>query len=164
MCNWLVINLDSGLWLAIFSSRACVQCSSTQITNSMTVVRPAFGASRTSSYTRALVLASMRILYDAVGLVAGLPVALQTKPNTLYQHFLLCCFYPTPRLYVALCRMTCYNSAVVCSHAIILCSTSLQKQQVQDPMLFRKITCRLYTPRSAQFTVANEPASALTCS
>ena len=90
MCNWHVINLGSGLQLAISSSRACVQRSHTQIIFSMTVVRPAFGASKTSSYTRALVLASMRILYDAVGLVAGRPAALQTQPNTLYQHFLFC--------------------------------------------------------------------------
>jgi len=87
--NWHVINLGSGLRLAISSSRACVQRSNTQSILSMTVVRPAFGASRTSSYTRALVLASMRILYDAVGLVAGRPVALQTQPNILYQQFLV---------------------------------------------------------------------------
>jgi len=90
LCDWHVINLGSGLRLAISSSRACVQHSNTQMIFSMTVVTPAFGASRTSSYTRAFVLASMRILYDAVGLVAGRPAALQTQPNTLYQHFLFC--------------------------------------------------------------------------
>ena len=104
MCSWHVITFfGSGLQLAISSSRACVRRSSTQSILSMTVVRPAFGASRTSSYTRAFVLASMRILYDAVGLVAGRPAALQTKPNTLYQHFLICCCFPLntldPRLW-----------------------------------------------------------------
>lgn len=71
------------------SSRTCVRRSNTQITFSMTVVRPAFGASRTSSYTRALVLASMRILYDAVGLVAGRPVALQITHFTKIFCFVL---------------------------------------------------------------------------
>lgn len=81
----------------------------------------------------------MRILYDAVGLVAGRPVALQTKPNALHQQL---CFVFAPQHIVSefmvLCCMTCYKSAVVCSHAIIPSIMSLHKQQVEDPALLAK--------------------------